>query len=50
MKFFNLRGKDADELVWDGPLVSLTTVADFCQCSVPTPKRSARSPSRASSI
>ena len=25
MKFFNLRGKDADELAWDGPLVPLTT-------------------------
>jgi glycyl-tRNA synthetase len=29
MKFFNLRGKDADELQWDGPLVSLTTVKEF---------------------
>jgi glycyl-tRNA synthetase len=29
MKFFNLRGKDADDLAWDGPLVSLVTVKDF---------------------
>ena len=27
-KFFNLRAKDAGELKWDGPLVSLTTVKD----------------------
>jgi glycyl-tRNA synthetase len=29
LKFFNLRGKDADSLAWEGPLISLTTVADF---------------------
>jgi glycyl-tRNA synthetase len=29
LKFFNLRAKQADELRWDGPLVSLTTVSDF---------------------
>ena len=43
MKFFNLRGKDADELAWDGPLVSLTTVTRLRRtCSAPTPRRSAR--------
>jgi glycyl-tRNA synthetase len=31
LKFFNLRAKNADELKWDGPLVSLTTVKDFSQ-------------------
>ena len=29
MKFLNLRAKDADQLSWDGPLVSLTTVDDL---------------------
>jgi glycyl-tRNA synthetase len=29
LKFFNLRAKNADELHWEGPLVSLTTVKDF---------------------
>jgi glycyl-tRNA synthetase len=29
LKFFNLRAKNAGELKWDGPLVSLTTVRDF---------------------
>src|SRR6185312_7823427 len=29
LKFFNLRAKHADELHWDGPVVSLTTVQDF---------------------
>jgi glycyl-tRNA synthetase len=29
LKFFNLRAKNAAELHWDGPLVSLTTVKDF---------------------
>ena len=38
MKFFNLRGKDADELVWDGPLVSLTTVTDFSHVLGPDAK------------
>jgi len=38
MKFFNLRGKDADKLVWDGPLVSLTTIKDFSQVLGPDAK------------
>jgi glycyl-tRNA synthetase len=29
LKFFNLRAKNVDDLHWDGPLVSLTTVKDF---------------------
>jgi glycyl-tRNA synthetase len=29
LKFFNLRAKNVEELHWDGPLVSLTTVPDF---------------------
>src|SRR5690606_32942976 len=29
MKFFNLRGKDRDALVWDGSSCSLTQVEDF---------------------
>ena len=29
LKFFNLRAKNADELAWQGPLVSLTTVDRF---------------------
>jgi glycyl-tRNA synthetase len=29
LKLFNLRAKNAAELKWDGPLVSLTTVRDF---------------------
>ncbi len=31
LKFFNLRAKDAETLVWLGELVSLATVADFAQ-------------------
>ena len=31
LKFFNLRAKNADELQWDGAVVSLTTVTDFAQ-------------------
>jgi glycyl-tRNA synthetase len=38
MKFFNLRGKDADELHWEGPLVSLTTVGDRSQVLGPDAK------------
>ncbi len=38
MKFFNLRGKDAEELAWEGPLVSLTTVADFSRVLGPDAK------------
>ena len=29
LKFFNLRAKNAEELQWDGPTVSLTTVKDM---------------------
>src|SRR3954468_15780713 len=29
LKLFNLRGKDAESLDWQSPLVSLTTVSDF---------------------
>ncbi len=29
LKHLNLRGKDTDNIPWDGPLVSLTTVDDF---------------------
>ena len=43
MKFFNLRGKDADELVWDGPLVLADDGERYVsRCSGPTPRRSAR--------
>jgi glycyl-tRNA synthetase len=35
LKFFNLRAKNAGELRWDGPLVSLTTVQDFAQVLAP---------------
>jgi len=38
MKFFNLRGKDAGELHWEGPLVSLTTVDDLAQVVGPDAK------------
>ena len=38
LKFFNLRGKDAGQLQWDGPLVSLTTVKDFAQVLGPDAK------------
>ena len=38
LKFFNLRGKDADQLKWDGPLVSLTTVDDFARVLGPDAK------------
>src|SRR5207237_6817106 len=31
LKFFNLRAKNAGELVWHSPVVSLTTVSDFAQ-------------------
>src|SRR5262245_30243367 len=31
LKFFDLRAKQAEQLKWDGPLVSLTTVKDFAQ-------------------
>jgi len=29
LKFFNLRAKDAEQLQWQGPIVSLTKVSDF---------------------
>ena len=29
LKFLNLRGKDVDQLQWDGDIVSLTTIEDF---------------------
>jgi glycyl-tRNA synthetase len=38
LKFFNLRAKNADELKWDGPVVSLTTVQDFAQVLGPDAK------------
>src|SRR5262249_39754930 len=38
LKFFNLRAKNADELKWDGPLVSLTTVKDFSKVLGPDAK------------
>jgi glycyl-tRNA synthetase len=38
LKFFNLRTKHADELKWDGPLVSLTTVPDFSRVLGPEAK------------
>jgi len=38
LKFFNLRAKNADELEWDGPLVSLTTVPDFAPVLGPDAK------------
>jgi glycyl-tRNA synthetase len=38
LKFFNLRAKNVDELKWDGPLVSLTTVKDFSQVLGPDAK------------
>ena len=39
LKFFNLRAKQADELAWEGPLVSLTTVTDFAQVLGPDAKK-----------
>ena len=38
LKFFNLRAKNVEELKWDGPLVSLTTVTDFTQVLGPDAK------------
>ena len=49
-KLFNLRAKDADEIKWDGDVVSLAKVDDLSQgARLPTPTSSARSPSRANS-
>jgi glycyl-tRNA synthetase len=38
LKFFNLRAKDIEQLVWEGDLVSLTTVQDFSQALGPDAK------------
>ncbi len=38
LKFFNLRAKNAGELVWHSPVVSLTTVSDFSQVLGPDAK------------
>ncbi|MSR29991.1 MAG: glycine--tRNA ligase [Gemmataceae bacterium] len=38
LKYFNLRSKQAEELAWNGPLVSLTTVADFSKVLAPEAK------------
>jgi glycyl-tRNA synthetase len=38
LKLFNLRAKNAEELVWKSPLVSLTTVSDFSQVLGPDAK------------
>ncbi len=38
LKFLNLRNKDADQVKWDGPLVSLTTVDDFSKVLGPDAK------------
>jgi glycyl-tRNA synthetase len=38
LKFFNLRGKQADELHWQGELISLTAVPDFAQVLGPDAK------------
>jgi glycyl-tRNA synthetase len=38
LKFFNLRAKNAAELKWDGPVVSLTTAKDFAPVLGPDAK------------
>src|SRR6478609_7437244 len=38
LKFFNLRGKDVDQLKWQGELVSLTAVKDFSKVLGPDAK------------
>jgi glycyl-tRNA synthetase len=38
LKFFNLRAKNAEELKWDGPLVSLTSVSEFSHVLAPEAK------------
>jgi glycyl-tRNA synthetase len=38
LKFFNLRAKQADQLIWHGPLVCLTEVKDFSQVLGPDAK------------
>ena len=37
-KYFNIRAKDADQLKWDGEIVSLTTVDDFSRVLGPDAK------------
>jgi len=39
LKAFGLRAKNADDLVWDGPTVSLTTIEDFSQVLGPDAKK-----------
>ncbi len=38
LKFFNLRSKNADQLAWDGDVVTLTTLDDFSQVLGPDAK------------
>lgn len=38
LKFFNLRAKDAAQLVWEGGMISLTKVSDFSQALGPDAK------------
>jgi glycyl-tRNA synthetase len=38
LKFFNLRAKNAGDVLWDGPLVSLPTVKDFSEVLGPDAK------------
>ena len=38
LKFFNLRAKQADELAWEGPMASLTTVTDLARVLGPDAK------------
>jgi glycyl-tRNA synthetase len=38
LKFFNLRAKNVEDLKWDGPIVSLTTVQDFSKVLGPDAK------------
>src|SRR4051794_3522481 len=38
LKFFDLRAKQADQLTYHGPLVSLTTVPDFAEVLAPDAK------------
>ncbi len=39
MKFFNLRGKDADKLTWEGEIVSLTEIESFDEVVGPHAKK-----------
>jgi glycyl-tRNA synthetase len=39
LKFFNLRSKQADQLHWDGPMVSLTALQDFSAVLGPDAKQ-----------